>query len=1003
MKQLHLLLLFVFTSVFFLHAQTIVNVIPLPNETYWNQAYGIAADSNYLYISSSTSTTSAPNYGYIYKIDYAGNIVGDINPARGASQGLVFNGEFYFYVRRYTSTCTIFKLYPDGSLVDSMRITNPQRYIGGITFDGTDIWVSDYYPTDGRLYKINWDTKAIVDSISTLGAQPTGVAYDDSYLYYAMDRFSSEPNFNLIYVVDPVSHDTVRTIQMPDNNPLGDVNPRGLAIFGRYMWLIAKPLGSPSGQAIYQYDLGGNGTPSIALSAKVFNIGNVAVGSSGNAVCTIQNTGSGDLILDSVGVMFSQNFSTNLTPPYTITPNNSVAFTITFTPQSFGKDSAYFILYSNDIVRGPQTVKTYGNGISASGFISVPDSFDYNTRRINSTTKWNLKIQNLANEELYVDSAALLSFTGGFYLQSGTFPVTVPPLSSLNVRVWFQPHSVGTHAAVLRLFNNSTNAPEADISLSGIGEQQNIALGVPLWKHTVADHPISNSGRLVKAVRAINDITEDGKKDIIVSTENYWTMALNGNGSGTTDSLWAFTSYISNYSAGSIGTVGDYSHQKALEIASDLNGDGFNDVVIGTGGGNEHVYAIDGKKGTMLWTYGTDAQDSFSLGDFTAVDVKRDFNNDDVPDVVAIASATETGGIGGRRMAYLFNGINGEIIWTAPMLGFTHGIISTGDLNNDGTPDVVATVGEPSFKATAFSGTNGVQIWNFPVPSGGSAKEVIEFPVPGITSDIILGAFWGPIYRLNGATGMQKWSRPTGNSGVMQLAILKDVTGDGVDEVLAVLLGNGTYCINGENGDIVWSLATSNTMGITAVSDLNSDGIDEVAIAVQNTGAKIVRGNNGEQLALYTTTTTEQTREIAIVPDMDNNNSFEIIFGGKIGNIVLLSGGPDAPAGISSGGQSLPKEFSLSNNYPNPFNPTTTFHINLPQMVNVEISIYNILGQKIRGISYENMAAGVNEITWNGKNDNRETATSGVYIARVRAFNNTKELYSSHLKMVLMK
>ena len=64
-------------------------------------------------------------------------------------------------------------------------------------------------------------------------------------------------------------------------------------------------------------------------------------------------------------------------------------------------------------------------------------------------------------------------------------------------------------------------------------------------------------------------------------------------------------------------------------------------------------------------------------------------------------------------------------------------------------------------------------------------------------------------------------------------------------------------------------------------------------------------------------------------------------------------------------------------------------------MVNVKISIYNILGQKIRGISYENMAAGVNEITWNGKNDNRETAASGVYIARFVLSTIRKNLYSS--------
>ena len=73
-----------------------------------------------------------------------------------------------------------------------------------------------------------------------------------------------------------------------------------------------------------------------------------------------------------------------------------------------------------------------------------------------------------------------------------------------------------------------------------------------------------------------------------------------------------------------------------------------------------------------------------------------------------------------------------------------------------------------------------MQIWNFPVPSGGECKEVIEFPVRNYFR-YYSWHIWGQIYRLNGATGMQKWSRPTGNSGVMQLAILKDVTGDGVD------------------------------------------------------------------------------------------------------------------------------------------------------------------------------------------------------------------------------
>jgi hypothetical protein len=984
-----------------IHSQTIVNVYQLPNATYWNQTYGIANDSNHLFITSSTSTTSIPNYGYIYTLDMNGTIADSGATSLGSSQGLAFDGTNFFYIRRYTATCSIIKITKTGTVIDSLRFSS--KYIGGVTWDGTHVWISDYYPSSGMLYKINWNTKSIVDSFSTIGAQPTGLAFDGSYIYYAMDRFSAEPNLNLIYVVNPTNGDTVRTIQMPDNNPLGDINPRGMTIAGRFLWLVAKSLWYPTRQALYQYDLSGSGTPAINLPVKNFNVGNVAIGTTGEVNGTIQNLGLGNLVLDSIQQLFSTSFSTNIQTPQTITPGNSINFTLSFAPQSFEPDSAYFLLHNNDIVRGTQTIKMFGTGISAFGFINVPDSFHYGARRINSSTKWNLKIHNAANDELIVDSAAMLSFMGEFYFQNVLFPFTVPPLSSVYMRVWYHPTNAGTHTAILRLYNNSTNAPEADIALSGIGEPQNLAIAVPFWSHTIVDHPISNTFRLVKAVRAINDISGDGKPEIIVSTENYWTMALNGNGSGETDSLWAFTTYIHNASAGSIGTASDYSHQKALEVTSDLNNDGFQDVVIGTGEGNEHVYAIDGKNGRMIWTYGTDHPDSFSMGDFTGVDAKRDFTGDGIPDVVAASSATDVGGVGGRRSAFLFNGQTGELLWTAPLDGFTHGIISIGDIDNDAIPDVVGTVGEPTYKAFCFSGANGAVKWSFSPSATGSAKEVLEFPVAGQTPDVILGAFWGPIFRLDGVTGAQMWSRGTNNHGVMQLVRLRDVTNDGVDEILAALLTGGAMCINGANGNIVWhNFPSENTMGCASISDLNGDGIDEAIFAVQNVGTYILRGDNGQQLALYPATTTAQSREVAVVPDLDGNNSKEIIIGGKIGNVTLLSGGLDAPQLIRLE-QSIPKEFSLGNNYPNPFNPSTSFRLNIAKISDVEISIYNILGEHIQSFSYENLSAGSHEITWDGKNLSGEIVASGVYLLRVNIRDDAKELFTATKRLMMVK
>ncbi|HCV42371.1 MAG TPA: hypothetical protein DGH68_02720, partial [Bacteroidetes bacterium] len=550
--------------------------------------------------------------------------------------------------------------------------------------------------------------------------------------------------------------------------------------------------------------------------------------------------------------------------------------------------------------------------------ISVPSSYDYGTRRTGSSNLWIMTIQNQGSQTLTVDSARFT--VGEFSVDAGAFPVTVPLASSRRVRVWFSPNAPVAYADSMRLYSNAINLPVAPVALSGQGDNTPLVLGTPFWMHTVPLHPVSNTTRRVRAVRVIGDISGDGKPDVIVCTDNYWTMALNGNASGGNDSLWAFNTYISNSSAGPVGSEGDYSYQKALAIANDLNNDGFNDVVIGTGGGNEHVYAISGKTGQMLWTFGTDHPDSFSLGDITGVDVSTDFNNDGIPDVIAASAATQSGGVGGRRSIYLFNGANGNRLWQAPALGFTHAVTAIPDISGDGIPDVIGTIGEPLYKASAYNGANGAVLWDYPLTSAmGGGKEVLILPVPGQTPDLILGAFWGPIFRVDGESGTMMWQRPTGGKDPTRLARLRDINNDGIDEIVASLLVGDALCLDGATGNILWSYPANSGMDITTCPDLNNDGYDEVIVASQNADVLILRGNTGQLLFQYPLAGSEQARSVAVVRDIDGNNSFEILAGSDLSQVMLLSGGLDA--GTVSVGRSseTPLEFSVSQNYPNPF------------------------------------------------------------------------------------
>ena len=71
---------------------------------------------------------------------------------------------------------------------------------------------------------------------------------------------------------------------------------------------------------------------------------------------------------------------------------------------------------------------------------------------------------------------------------------------------------------------------------------------------------------------------------------------------------------------------------------------------------------------------------------------------------------------------------------------------------------------------------------------------------------------------------------------------------------------------------------------------------------------------------------------------------------------------------------------ALAQNYPNPGNPTTTIHFHLPQAGHVTLTIFNLMGQKVRVILDEERQAGSHSVIWDGRNDQGMSVSSGVYL-----------------------
>ena len=94
----------------------------------------------------------------------------------------------------------------------------------------------------------------------------------------------------------------------------------------------------------------------------------------------------------------------------------------------------------------------------------------------------------------------------------------------------------------------------------------------------------------------------------------------------------------------------------------------------------------------------------------------------------------------------------------------------------------------------------------------------------------------------------------------------------------------------------------------------------------------------------------------------------------------------------------LPKYFRLNNNYPNPFNPTTTLKYDLPEDSFVDITVFDMLGNVVNNLVKTNQSSGFKSVQWNATNNQGDPVSAGVYIYSIEAgdFKQTK-------KMILLK
>ncbi len=125
----------------------------------------------------------------------------------------------------------------------------------------------------------------------------------------------------------------------------------------------------------------------------------------------------------------------------------------------------------------------------------------------------------------------------------------------------------------------------------------------------------------------------------------------------------------------------------------------------------------------------------------------------------------------------------------------------------------------------------------------------------------------------------------------------------------------------------------------------------------------------------------------AIATDSSQNSS-AIAPNVTVGTITAVD---DDPAMV-------PSTYALQQNYPNPFNPTTTIEFGLARATEVDLAVYNALGQRVVTLVDRKLPSGDHSVEWLGVNDAGRSVASGLYFYRLK----TDEFQSSK-KMLLVK